>query len=189
MLVCSIIYAFNETVVSFSVLLILIYVLSFVIPLVLNVTSLKVCDFCKGVVYSIFLSPTYVNIFTIYAICNIHDVSWGSRPSQVSAAILKAQAKKNVSYKNYRSNFMIFWMLCNAAVAYTVVTLSRKGETTIIFITAVFLSSIIVIKLIFAILHMCTSKFDRLRTRSISSTIKRKKDNKIHTDTNEGLSK
>lgn len=38
----------------------------------------------KGVFHFIFLSPSYVNMFLIYAICNIHDCTWGNRPDQQS---------------------------------------------------------------------------------------------------------
>lgn len=34
-----------------------------------------------GLVSYIFLIPTFVNIMTIYSMCNLHDVSWGNRPS------------------------------------------------------------------------------------------------------------
>jgi len=44
----SILYVVEESFVSFGVLFIGILLMSFVLPLVVNVTSLKVCDFLKG---------------------------------------------------------------------------------------------------------------------------------------------
>lgn len=38
----------------------------------------------RGIAQFLFLTPTYVNIFLIYAICNIHDCTWGNRPDQLS---------------------------------------------------------------------------------------------------------
>ena len=32
----------------------------------------------------ILLIPTYVNILYIYAIANLHDVTWGNRPTELS---------------------------------------------------------------------------------------------------------
>ena len=33
----------------------------------------------KGYLQFMMMMPTYVNIFVIYAICNIHDITWGNR--------------------------------------------------------------------------------------------------------------
>ena len=38
-----------------------------------------ILDILKGCIQFIIMTPTYVNIFITYAICNIHDVTWGSR--------------------------------------------------------------------------------------------------------------
>ena len=32
----------------------------------------------------ILLTPVFVNLIPIYAICNIHDITWGNRPTYVS---------------------------------------------------------------------------------------------------------
>lgn len=41
----------------------------------------------------LFLMPSYVNILLIYAFCNLHDVSWGTKGDNGSAKDL-GQAKK-----------------------------------------------------------------------------------------------
>jgi len=33
----------------------------------------------KSLIHFIILTPTYVNVFIIFSMCNIHDVTWGSR--------------------------------------------------------------------------------------------------------------
>lgn len=33
----------------------------------------------------ILLLPTFINIMQIYAMCNLHDISWGNRPSAAAA--------------------------------------------------------------------------------------------------------
>ena len=78
----------------------------------MNITKLRIVDFVKGVVYSIYMTPTYINIFTIFAISNIHDISWGSRPSNIQDTGSKAMEKqKGIIYRNFRSNFLIMWLL------------------------------------------------------------------------------
>lgn len=121
----------EETKSSLSVIFLSVYVLSYVIPLIMNINKLKVVDFLKGVVYSIFMAPTYINIFTIFAISNIHDISWGSRPTVSQAVAAQVEKEKSIKYRNFRSNFLIFWLLLNMAVGYIIVYISRNGQVVI----------------------------------------------------------
>ena len=59
----SIVYALEATITSLSVIFLALYALSYFLPLIMNVGNLKVCDFLKGVWYSIYLSPTYINSY------------------------------------------------------------------------------------------------------------------------------
>jgi len=34
-----------------------------------------------GLISYFMMMPMFLNVFTIYAICNLHDVSWGNRPA------------------------------------------------------------------------------------------------------------
>ncbi len=112
MLVATVIYAFREDFLgNYAILFVCIWFLSYILPLALNMNKLRVCDFIKGVVYSLFMSPTYVNVFTIFAISNIHDVSWGSRPAINDPLNASVEKQKEENYKNYRSNFLVFWIL------------------------------------------------------------------------------
>lgn len=46
----------------------------------------------------IFLSPSYTNILNVYAFCNIHDVSWGTKgDNKVNTDLGVVQAKKDES--------------------------------------------------------------------------------------------
>lgn len=38
-----------------------------------------------GMISYILLLPTFINIMQIYAMCNLHDISWGNRPSAAAA--------------------------------------------------------------------------------------------------------
>lgn len=157
MIVCSVFYAIDATVQSVTVYFMLIFLASYITPLLLNFRNLKVADFLKGVVYSIFMSPTYVNIFTIYAISNIHDISWGSRPSVQSATAMKASAVREEKYKNFRANFLIIWVGANLAIGGVVTYLSRNGRVVILLIIGAFLAIVTAVKLFFSIIHATMS--------------------------------
>ena len=63
----------------------------------------------KGVLHYLFLTPTYVNVFLIYSICNIHDCTWGNRPD-----LLSAEEKNRIEeFEEFRTRWLIFWVLCN----------------------------------------------------------------------------
>jgi len=85
------------------------------------------------------LSPTYVNIFTIYAISNIHDVTWGSRPSVDNEAFKNVEKKKMILYKDYRSRFLVFWTIVNIIVGNGLIYLWESGRVSIIFYIGGFL--------------------------------------------------
>ena len=153
MVAWSIAYAFQATFASISVIFISMYILSFVLPLLMNAPHLKICDFLKGIVYSIYLTPTYINIFRIYAISNIHDVTWGSRPSVLNSAFNATEDMKQVIYKNYRSNVFVVWLITNVIVGFFIVYISRSGQYIIMLIFGVFLMVVLSLKLIFAISH------------------------------------
>lgn len=160
MVACSIIFAIQGTATSIGILFLLAYVLSYLIPLILNFSNLKVSDFLKGVVYATYLSPTYVNILTIYAISNIHDVTWGSRvSSQEHTQVFKeVEKKKSILYQNYRSNFLIFWLIINAVVAVAILQFSTDKRIDIIFYLGAFLILVMIFKVTFSSLHMCKAR-------------------------------
>jgi cellulose synthase/poly-beta-1,6-N-acetylglucosamine synthase-like glycosyltransferase len=56
----------------------------FLIPIVLRpfdfLSNFKA--YTIGLVAYLFMMPTFINVMQIYAMCNLHDISWGNRPSQ-----------------------------------------------------------------------------------------------------------
>lgn len=132
-------------------------------------------DFLKGIVYVTYLSATYVNILTIYAISNIHDVSWGSRATVVHEERLQFEEvnkKKRILYKNFRSNFLVFWLITNIAAGYAILHLTSNEIIDIIMYLGVFLIFITIFKLTFSTLHLCKAKWDRWL---VSRTIRKRK--------------
>ena len=159
----SIVYALENTIASISVIFLAFYAYSFILPLLMNVRHLKILDFMKGVVFSIYLAPTYINIFTIYSISNIHDVTWGSRPSAQIQKSNEVEKQKKSKYRNYRAKFLIVWIMVNVAVGYTLVYMSRNEQYKIMFWIAAFLMSILLLKIAFACLYWLKAKNDRRR--------------------------
>lgn len=183
MVVLVIIFAIDESIGSLAILLLLVLLLTYLLPLILNVFKLKFCDFIKGVIYSVFLSPTYVNVFTIFAISNIHDVSWGSRPSGSDSAMIASESKTKENYKNYRSNFLIMWIALNLFVGIGIAVLALEGQTQIIFYIGLILSVILAAKIIFSLLHVVVTCY---HVRATANYIKKRqstifKDNAIAT--------
>ena len=63
--------------------------------------------------------PVFTNVFQIYAMCNLHDVSWGNRPSSTGqetfTEIKNSAIRAEADYKVYRTNFLMLWLASNAA--------------------------------------------------------------------------
>ena len=64
-----------------------------------------------------------MNVLQIYSICNLHDVSWGNRPSVNQGTNMlshhaEKQAKLKENYKVFRGHFLIFWILANYVFAF-----------------------------------------------------------------------
>jgi lipoprotein signal peptidase len=105
---------------------------------------LRLVDFLKGTLYITFLTPTYINIFSIYAISNIHDVSWGSRPAgnKIKSKTNRDKAMEE-EYMNYRSKFLVIWVVINNGIGFTIVYISRSSQITYLFVIAVLLAVVI----------------------------------------------
>lgn len=135
-----------------SALLIIVGAAMFTVIIVLNLNS-AMKPVLKGVLSFIFLTGTYVNLFMIYAICNIHDCSWGNRPDKQSP---DEKAMVN-EYKNERTRWVIVWIFSNAAFAYFLNIISSNGgpaSQTFINILALVAYFIIGIKFIGGLLYV-----------------------------------
>lgn len=107
----------------------------------------------KGSAAFIFLTGTYVNLFNIYAICNIHDCTWGNRPDK------QTDEEKNSAkeYRNGRSRWVLVWIVSNGAVAIILNWMDGKGgQTSHIYVNmlALFVFGIIVLKFIGGLLYV-----------------------------------
>lgn len=55
----------------------------FLIPIILRPLDFlsNVRNYIVGLFSYLFMMPTFINIMQIYAMCNLHDISWGNRPA------------------------------------------------------------------------------------------------------------
>ena len=147
---------------AFSTLtLMAIYLCSLILPIMMNWKRIKGCDIVMGTIYNIFLAPTYVNIITIFAIANIHDITWGSRPSSTERRreeqFEKIEREKDLQYRNFRSKFLTIWVLINTLSALIANNSARGNSSDFISAIVYFLTLIVGIKLFFCLLFFVSS--------------------------------
>lgn len=106
-LVMSVIYGSVGGVSQLLIFLIASFTVAYIIPLCLNYRKLKFLDTIKGLIYSTYMVPTFVNILSIYAISNIQDISWTSNPNLNKVTKTELEKEREFAYKNYRSKFLI----------------------------------------------------------------------------------
>ena len=103
------------------------------------------------------MTPTYINILSIYAISNIHNITWGSRPEvkdkKSESKFNMIEKKLEIDYKNFRSNFLIFWLVLNLLIGNSVTYISRENNEFIILCLAYFIFAIIAFKIFFSSLY------------------------------------
>ncbi|OMJ76463.1 hypothetical protein SteCoe_24170 [Stentor coeruleus] len=105
----------------------------------------------KGVFHYLFLTPTYVNIFLIYSICNIHDCTWGNRPD------LLTQEEKNriEEFEEFRTRWIIIWVLCNGAYVLMLTSISNTSSGYMyIYALALLATGIVAIRFLGSILYL-----------------------------------
>jgi hypothetical protein len=169
------IYFDEDTFASFGVIFLLAIIALYIVPMFLHLKTLKIVDFLKGIVYLIFMTPTYINIMAVYAVSNIHDVSWGSRPvGTISNAISKKEANMSAEYQDFRSRFLIVWIVLNNAVGFLVVVLSRSSQNVFLFLIGSVLFTTVGIKFVFSVLHVLKAMYLDWALSSFLSKSKKK---------------
>ena len=143
-----------------SLIFILVLVLVIIIPLILHLPQLKLFDFIKGGAVYLFLTPTYINIITLFSVSNIHDVTWGSRPqgADITVSTLKKMNMTN-DYQDFRSRFLVIWMIVNIMAGSSVVYFSRGGQELYLAIITGILAIVIGLKFLLSLLHVGQAYF------------------------------
>ena len=79
---------------------------------------------CTFVQYT-FLQPTYVNVFQIFAFCNTHDLSWGTKGLDSDSSAHKDVLAKRIEFRTF---LVIAWSISNMSLAFVINNAS--GEFT-----------------------------------------------------------
>ena len=89
-----------------------------------------------GLFTYIFLIPMFINVFSIYAFSNLHDVSWGNRPTSSGTGTEAFSSDRAVqmmtehNYAEFRANLLFIWLCCNGAYFFVVLKLSGSSNPT-----------------------------------------------------------
>ncbi|KAF4721625.1 Chitin synthase, class 2 [Perkinsus olseni] len=71
-----------------------------------------------------FMAPTYINVFQVFAFCNTHDLSWGTKGLDNNDVSQKdVQAQRN----EFRTYLVLFWALCNLGLIFAVAGTTLDG--------------------------------------------------------------
>lgn len=154
---------------SWLVLCGIIMMVVYLIPIILRPVDFlqNVRSYIIGLLTYLFMMPTFINVMSIYSMCNLHDISWGNRPSTGQGIDLvsdnvKKQEKLKVDYQVFRALFLYMWLTLNIAFAvimvYVVNTTSTgitiiNGEITFLTGFALFYASLVMFKFTFASLY------------------------------------
>ena len=94
----------------------------FAIIVLINCEGFNLLPKC---LHYVLLIPTYVNIFLIYSICNVHDCTWGNRPDTLNSD----EKQRLEEFEEFRAKWVIIWVVCNSAFSYFL-TLSRDSTSS-----------------------------------------------------------
>ena len=140
--------------------------LSYGLPVVLHIREINFCKFVLGTITMLYLTPTFINVFVIYAIANLHDVSWGNRPS--NAGLSKEEQDMKDDYEIFRSKVLLGWMFFNVGFGYIIIYLSRGGQNEYIVFLAVFVAIILWLRLLFSFLNRLVTFYDTIKLENHS---------------------
>jgi hypothetical protein len=89
-------------------------------------------SYTVGLICYMLLIPMFSNVFTIYSMCNLHDISWGNRPETTGQEAFtesaKQQATTKSNYEVFRSTVLFMWIACNAAYFFVVLNLPSSND-------------------------------------------------------------
>ena len=64
-----------------------------------------------------FLQPTYINVFQIFAFCNTHDLSWGTKGLDTDNYDQKEVMAARIEFRTF---LVIAWSICNMILAFVI---------------------------------------------------------------------
>ena len=92
--------------------------ISYLLPIIVNFRRTGVCKYIFGSLVLVFMMPTYLNL-VIYAICNLHDVTWGSREMVEGQEQVGARSRESTedNFRGYRTKVLVLWILLNSLIS------------------------------------------------------------------------
>jgi len=115
-----------------GVVMLAIYIVPFLMRPVDFLENFK--GYTVGLLAYLLLIPMFTNIFSIYSMANLHDISWGNRPTtqttgtEAFSAKADVQKQTQISYKAYRANFLFLWFCANGLYFVIVLELGKSGD-------------------------------------------------------------
>ena len=135
------------------------FAISYVLPILINFRRVSVFKYVFGAITLLYLTPTYIIIMVIYAICNIHDISWGNRPDTAEAKQETAKQRRTEElFKAYRTKTLLMWIILNVLISMLVIDLSssKNGQESLFIIAfAIFSAFVIWLRLCLALINTC----------------------------------
>ena len=149
-----------------GVIMLAIYTVPFLLRPIDFLRNFK--GYVVGLIAYLLLIPMFTNIFSIYAMANLHDISWGNRPTTGStgteafSAKADVQRETTINYKAYRANFLFLWFCANGAYFVVVLRLAasadqydvNSGKFNVLDGFSMYLAGIVVFRVIFALLYV-----------------------------------
>ena len=76
-------------------------------------------EYSRGMFQYLYMLPSFLSIYLIYAFCNLHDVTWGIRNDQngkcYAAQNVKGFQEKEKSFKTFRLFWLVGWIALSLA--------------------------------------------------------------------------
>lgn len=118
----------------------------FLLTMVINCAVVTVM---RGILQFVFMIPTYINVFLIYSICNIHDCTWGNRPDS-----LTSEEKNRIEeFEHFRARWVLIWAIFNSSFAYALNSLDKESDGNLIYLGVI--SSVGVVMILIRTLFGC----------------------------------
>jgi len=163
-------YPYDNPNYTFNYLLLaaIIMLSTYLLPIILRPVDFvrNITSYTFGLISYLLMIPMYLNVLSIYAISNLHDVSWGNRPTGTGTEAFTAaeaeQKKAKEGYLVFRTKMLVFWLLCQ--VLYYIMALQmmaavydkqiiNSGKITYLEFLTLYLAAIICFATVFAVLY------------------------------------
>ena len=149
-----------------GVIMLAVYTIPFILRPIDFLDNFK--GYMVGLIAYLVLIPMFTNIFSIYAMSNLHDISWGNRPTGQTAGTEAFSANNNIqrqtqlNYKAYRANFLFLWFCANGAYFVLVLELGKSGDEdevndgsfSILDGFSMYLASVVIFRFVFGSLYV-----------------------------------